>query len=132
MSTKENPLVSVIIPMFNAQEWIVGLLHSILNQSYQNIEVILVNDGSTDESLALVEKFSKDLGEIRMRVVNQENCGVSGARNEGVRNSTGELLAFVDSDDVWIREKVERQVKEMNELGIAATACSYAIFRDSD
>ena len=132
MSTKENPLVSVIIPMFNAQEWIVGLLHSILNQSYQNIEVILVNDGSTDESLALVEKFSKNLGEIRIRVVNQENCGVSGARNEGVRNSTGELLAFVDSDDVWIREKVERQVKEMNELGIAATACSYAIFRDSD
>ena len=77
--------------------------------------MILVNDGSTDESLALVEKFSKDLGEIRIRVVNQENCGVSGARNEGVRNSTGELLAFVDSDDVWIREKVERQVKEMNE-----------------
>ena len=118
--------------MFNAQEWIVGLLHSILNQSYQNIEVILVNDGSTDESLALVEKFSKDLGEIRIRVVNQENCGVSEARNEGVRNSSGELLAFVDSDDVWIREKIERQVNEMNELGIAASACSYAIFRDSD
>ena len=118
--------------MFNAQEWIVGLLHSILNQSYQNIEVILVNDGSTAESLALVEKFSKNLGEIRIRVVNQKNCGVSGARNEGVRNSTGELLAFVDSDDVWIREKIERQVKEMNEFGIAATACSYAIFRDSD
>ena len=132
MNTKVNPLVSVIIPMFNAQEWIVGLLHSILNQSYQNIEVILVNDGSTDESLALVEKFSKDLGEIRIRVVNQENCGVSEARNEGVRNSSGELLAFVDSDDVWIREKIERQVNEMNELGIAATACSYAIFRDSD
>jgi glycosyltransferase involved in cell wall biosynthesis len=132
VNTKENPLVSVIIPMFNAQEWIVGLLHSILNQSYQNIEVILVNDGSTDESLALVEKFSKNLGEIKIRVVNQENCGVSEARNEGVRNSSGELIAFVDSDDVWIREKIERQVNEMNELGIAATACSYAIFRESD
>ena len=132
MNSKENPLVSIIIPVFNAQGWIVSLLHSILNQSYQNFEVILVNDGSTDESLALIEKFSKDSGEIRIRVINQENCGVSEARNVGVRNSNGELLAFVDSDDVWIREKIERQVNEMIELDIDATACSYAIFRDSD
>lgn len=132
MTSKENPLVSIIIPMFNAQEWITGLLQSILNQTYQNIEVILVNDGSTDESLALVNKFSKDFSEIRIKVVNQENTGVSEARNEGVRNSTGDLLAFVDSDDIWIREKIERQVNVMIKSDIAATACSYAIFRDSD
>ena len=132
MNSKENPLVSIIIPMYNAQKWINGLLHSILNQTYQNIEVILVNDGSTDESLALVEKFLEELGETRIQVVNQENTGVSEARNEGVRNSIGELLAFVDSDDIWIREKIERQVNTMIELDIAATACSYAIFRDSN
>ena len=118
--------------MYNAQDWIVGLLHSIVNQSYQNIEVILVNDGSTDDSLVLVEKFLEDSGEIRIHIVNQENAGVSEARNEGVRNSIGELLAFVDSDDIWIREKIERQVNEMFDLDVAATACSYAIFRDSD
>lgn len=132
MSSKENPLVSIIIPMYNAQEWIVSLLQSILNQTYQNIEVILVNDGSTDESLVLVNKFSKDFSEIRIKVVNQRNTGVSEARNEGVRNSIGELLAFVDSDDIWIREKIERQVSAMIKSDIAATACSYAIFRDSD
>ena len=132
MKLKTYPLVSIIVPMYNAQEWIVGLLHSILNQTYQNIEVILVNDGSTDDSLVLVEKFIDDLGEIRIRIVNQENTGVSEARNEGVRNSFGEFLAFVDSDDIWIREKIERQVNEMFDLDVAATACSYAIFRDSD
>jgi len=132
MTSKENPLVSIIIPMFNAQEWIVGLLQSILNQTYQKIEVILVNDGSTDESLALVNKFSKDYSEIIIKVINQGNTGVSEARNEGVRNSNGELLAFVDSDDIWIREKIERQVSAMTKSDIAATACSYAIFRDSD
>jgi glycosyltransferase involved in cell wall biosynthesis len=94
--------------------------------------VILVNDGSTDNSLVLVEKFLEDSGEIRIQIVNQENTGVSEARNEGVRNSIGELLAFVDSDDIWIREKIERQVNEMFDLHVAATACSYAIFRDSD
>jgi glycosyltransferase involved in cell wall biosynthesis len=132
MTSKENPLVSIIIPMFNAQEWIVGLLQSILNQTYKNIEVILINDGSTDESLTLVNKFSKDFREIRLKVVNQANTGVSEARNEGVRNSIGELLAFVDSDDIWIREKIERQVRAMIKSDVAATACSYAIFRDSD
>ena len=113
--------------MFNAQEWIVGLLHSILNQSYQNIEVILVNDGSTDDSLVLVEKFLDDLGEIRIQIVNQENTGVSEARNEGVRNSIGELLAFVDSDDIWIREKIERQVNEKTAQLSAREGCRLSL-----
>jgi len=132
MNLERNPLVSIIIPMYNAQEWIVGLLHSILNQSYQNIEVILVNDGSTDSSLELVTKFSKDYGENRIRIVNQENSGVSASRNEGVRNSTGELLAFVDSDDIWLEEKIERQVNEMTNSNLAASACSYGIFEDAN
>ena len=132
MNSKENPLVSIIIPMYNAQEWIVGLLQSILDQSYQNIEVILVNDGSTDTSVELVTKFSTEFTAIKITIVNQENRGVAAARNEGVRNSTGEFLAFVDSDDIWLKWKMERQVSEMIESGAAATACSYAIFKDSN
>ena len=132
MMLENKPLVSIVIPMYNAQEWIIGLLHSILNQSYQNIEVILVNDGSTDLSLELVTKFLRDFGGKRIRVVNQENSGVSVARNEGVRNSTGELLAFVDSDDIWLKGKIERQVNEIINSNLAASACSYAIFEDAN
>lgn len=132
MISNKFPLVSIVIPMFNAQEWIIGLLQSITNQSYKNIEVIVVNDGSTDSSLELVTKFSEKFSEIKISILDQKNSGVSVARNEGVRNSTGEVLAFVDSDDVWLKDKIERQVNELIESNVKATACSYAIFRGSD
>jgi glycosyltransferase involved in cell wall biosynthesis len=132
MKLERYPLVSVVIPMYNAQDWIIGLLRSILNQSYQNIEVILVNDGSTDSSIDLITNFLKDYGECRIIVFNQENSGVSVARNEGVRLSSGEFVAFVDSDDIWLKGKIERQVKEMIDSNLGACACSYAIFNDSN
>lgn len=132
MSMTDQPLVSIVIPMYNAQDWIVGLLESILRQTYRNIEIILVNDGSTDASAEVVSRFSKrDFG-IDLRVILQENSGVSEARNEGVRQSSGELLAFVDSDDIWMAEKIERQVQQIVEQNASAVSCSYAIFRDSD
>ena len=118
--------------MFNAQEWIVELLISIGNQSYRNIEIIVVNDGSTDSSMELVAIFSKKNPRINLRLIDQENSGVSAARNEGVRNSNGELIAFVDSDDIWIREKLEHQVREVVVSSASAVACSYAIFDDSN
>ena len=69
---------------------------------------------------------------MELRVVTQRNRGVSEARNEGVRQSSGELLAFVDSDDIWMPEKIELQVKEIITCNASAVTCSYAIFRDSD
>jgi glycosyltransferase involved in cell wall biosynthesis len=132
MKLEEYPLVSVVIPMHNAQDWIIGLLHSIVNQSYKNIEVVLVNDGSTDSSLELVTTFLKNFGENKIRVLNQENSGVSAARNEGVRHSKGDYLAFVDSDDIWLKRKIEMQVKEMINSNLGACACSYAIFKDTN
>lgn len=118
--------------MFNAQEWIVELLVSIVNQSYQNIEIILVNDGSTDSSMDLVANFMRETHEVNIRLITQENSGVSTARNVGVRNSNGELIAFADSDDIWLSEKIELQVSEIVDTHITAVACSYAIFRDID
>lgn len=132
MNTDKNPLVSVVIPMYNAQDWIVGLLESILNQTYRNIEIILVNDGSTDASADIVSMFSSRNSEIELRVILQPNSGVSEARNEGVRHASGELLAFVDSDDIWMAGKIERQVREIVRTNASAVSCSYAIFRDSD
>ena len=132
MNENEFPLVSVIIPMFNAQDWINGLLVSILNQTYQNIEIVLVNDGSTDASVEIVSMFSQHRAGIELRIVTQRNSGVSEARNEGVRQAQGDLLAFVDSDDIWMPEKIERQVAAIVTLEASAVACGYAIFRDLD
>ncbi len=132
MIPDKYPLISVVIPMYNAQEWIVGLLESILRQTYRNIEIILVNDGSTDASAEIVSQFSERNAGIELRVVLQKNSGVSEARNEGVSRSSGELLAFVDSDDVWMPEKIELQVRELIRQNASAVSSSYAIFRDSD
>ena len=132
MNLGDNPLVSVVVPMFNAQEWIDGLMRSILNQSYKNFEVIILDDGSTDASVTLVSQIIKEFGENRVRVITQENSGVSAARNEGVRNSNGAFIAFVDSDDIWLKHKLEHQVRVMTSQNLAAVACSYAIFKDSD
>lgn len=132
MNTNKNPLVSVVIPMYNAEDWIVGLLESILSQTYRNIEIILVDDGSTDTSTEIVSMFSRRDSEINLRVIRQQNSGVSEARNEGVRHSSGDLLAFVDSDDIWMAGKIEWQVREITRQNASAVSCSYAIFRDSD
>ncbi len=132
MKSANHPLVSVIIPMYNSQDWIVSLLHSIENQSYQNIEVILLNDGSTDETVELIQQFVTDSSRRSIHLINQENNGVSSARNEGVRHARGDFIAFVDSDDIWLQEKIEKQVSEMISLNLSATACSYAIFADSN
>lgn len=91
--------ISVIIPIFNAENWISRCLNSILNNSYENLEVICINDGSTDKSLALLHEFEKK--DKRVILVDQPNGGVSAARNKGLEIATGEYISFVDADD-WI------------------------------
>ena len=127
-----DPLVSIIIPMYNSREWIEKLLLSISLQSYKNIEVILVNDGSVDNSEYEIGKFAAKNRQLNMKVVHQSNQGVSSARNNGVLHSNGELIAFVDSDDVWHPSKIEGQVRMLQDKGVEAIACSYVIFRDSN
>jgi glycosyltransferase involved in cell wall biosynthesis len=100
------PLVSVIIPNYNYAKYLSRAISSVENQTYQNIEIIVVNNGSTDESLLVL----KDYG-ARIRVIDQENLGQAGARNSGLRAASGELIAFLDADDFWQEDKVEKQVK---------------------
>ena len=91
-------MISVIVPVYNVEEYLEECLDSIQCQTYSNIEVILVNDGSTDHSQEICERYCKQ--DPRFRLINQENQGQSVARNNGVAASTGELITFVDSDDV--------------------------------
>ena len=91
------PKVSVIIPCYNVEKYLGKCLESILNQTYSNLEIICVNDGSTDSTLALLEEYSQK--DERIRIINQQNQGVSAARNSGLEVATGSYIIFVDSDD---------------------------------
>jgi len=96
-------LISVIIPYFNRESTIVRAVNSVINQSYKDIEIILVDDASTDKSLSVVRKISKTDKRI-LSLSLQKNSGVSEARNYGVSKSKGEYLAFLDSDDYWYKD----------------------------
>lgn len=106
-------MISVIIPVYNVENYLEECLKSVQNQTYTNIEVILVNDGSTDNSKHICERYCQE--DIRFHLVNQENQGQSVARNTGVAASTGEFIAFVDSDDVIKANYLEELMKYMTE-----------------
>ena len=101
-----SPLVSVIIPVYNCEKYIQACLKSVLQQSYQNIEIIVVNDGSQDQSIELVKQFK----DPRIAVVHKQNGGLSSARNAGISASHGDLLALLDADDLWLPHKLEAHV----------------------
>jgi GT2 family glycosyltransferase len=102
---QDQPLVSVIIPAFNVAAWIGETIQSVLRQSYRPIEVIVVDDGSTDDTALVAGKFGNALTYLR-----QPNAGVGAARNTGFKASRGDLIAFVDADDLWLPGKLEEQV----------------------
>lgn len=104
-----NPLVSVIIPAYNAEKTITHTLNSVLNQTYKNLEIIVVDDGSGDRTTAIVKEIA--LQEPRIILLEQANSGVAIARNLGIEKSTGEFIAPIDADDIWFAEKIEKQLK---------------------
>ena len=104
--------VSIVVPVYKVEKYLSKCIESILNQTYEKIELILVNDGSPDESDKICKKYFYDK---RVKYIKKENGGVSSARNIGIENATGEYLVFVDSDD-WIEEQmIEEMVKELND-----------------
>ena len=98
-------LVSVVIPNHNGEKYIAECIDSVLSQTYKEIEIIVVDDGSTDESLEVLNGYSK-----RVRIISSMNYGVNHARNLGLLGSHGDFVAFCDSDDWWEPEKIARQI----------------------
>ena len=115
-----NVLISIIIPVYNVEDYLERCLDSIIHQSYKNIEIIVINDGSTDSSLKILEKYA--LKNSRIIIVNQENKGLSGARNIGVEKAIGDYIWFVDGDDFIDNDACERLIsfveKENQDLDI--------------
>lgn len=95
----EQPLISVIIPVYNAERYLAQCLNSVINQTYTNLEIICVNDGSKDDSLKLLQKYARN--DPRVQILDKENAGVSSARNDALKLASGDYIMFVDSDD-WV------------------------------
>lgn len=107
----QNPLISVVIPAFNRENTITYCLNSVLAQTYDNIEVIVVDDCSTDDTVAVVKGYS----DPRIRcIVLEKNSGAQAARNRGIKEAKGDWIAFQDSDDEWLPDKLERQIRVLS------------------
>ncbi|MES2439820.1 MAG: glycosyltransferase family 2 protein [Verrucomicrobiota bacterium] len=114
----KGPFVSVIIPTYNRADTVARTIQSVLDQTYQPMEVIVVDDGSTDQTLEVLEQFDS-----RIQVIRQPNGGPSAARNNGVAHSKGAIIAFLDSDDTWRKDKLEHQVRMMEAGGESVPCC---------
>jgi len=124
----EKPLISVIVPVYNVENYIVDCVNSIISQSYDNLEIILVDDGSTDNSGILCDSYlSKD---ARVRVIHQSNRGLSAARNIGIDIAQGDYIGFVDSDDCIHPEMYSRLMEDITEYDVLLSFCQYKRFRN--
>ncbi|SHG69577.1 Glycosyltransferase involved in cell wall bisynthesis [Chryseobacterium oranimense] len=109
-------MISVIIPAYNSEDTIIKALNSVKNQTYKgDIEIIVINDGSKDSTQNMVENYQNENKNINLILINQVNSGVSKARNEGLKRSKGEYICFLDSDDVWLNNKLEVQMENFND-----------------
>lgn len=105
-----NTLISVIMPAYNAEKYIEESIKSVINQTYTNIELIIVNDCSKDKTQEIIDKWSKEDSRIK-KYINEKNSGVAYTRNYGIQKSTGEWIAFLDSDDLWTKDKLQKQIE---------------------
>lgn len=120
---KEQPQVSIIVPVYNVENYIERCLNSLVNQTFKDIEIITINDGSTDKSLELLNKYAKE--DIRISVIDLGDEGVSYCRNLGIEKANGKYIMFVDSDD-WIDSSmVEVLYKKAEENKLDLVMCSY-------
>ncbi|GHU53904.1 hypothetical protein FACS1894132_07430 [Clostridia bacterium] len=119
--------ISIVIPCYNVEKYIEKCLESVLNQTYENLEIIVINDGSTDSTPRLIEKYLRD---TRIVYIDQKNAGVSVARNAGISASTGKFIGFVDSDDYLELTIYEKLYKALKDNNADVSACNYNLVYD--
>ena len=116
-----NDTVSIIVPIYNKEKYLEKCLDSILGQTYRDLEIILVDDGSTDNSLAICQRYAEK--DPRIKIYHKPNGGVSSARNLGLEKSTGTLISFADPDDSLHAECIERLKRVLDETGAEIAYC---------
>jgi glycosyltransferase involved in cell wall biosynthesis len=124
----QSKLVSIIIPAYNAEEFISVCIQSVLNQTYRNIEIIVINDGSTDSTLEIIYSFT----DPRLILVNQENKGCSASKNQGLRIAKGDFIQYLDADDYLSPDKIEKQVNKLSFNDNHIAVCKTVIISDND
>ena len=125
-STTNTPRVSVIMPVYNAEGTIAEAIRSVLDQSFRDFELLIVNDGTPDSSMAVCATFSDD----RIRIINQENRGLAGARNTGIRAACGDFIALIDSDDSWTHDKLMMHIIHLEASPHVGVSYAGSVFID--
>ena len=119
-------MISIIIPAYNAEKYLESTIQSVINQTYTDWELIIINDGSNDGTLELISNF-KDR-DSRIKVFSYENAGVAHSRNRGIAKARGEYIAFLDADDLWTPNKLEMQLEALQnnlDVGVAYSWVDY-------
>ncbi len=119
-------MVSVIIAIYNVAEYLPDCLDSVLNQSFSDLEILCVNDGSTDNSLSILEEYSRK--DIRIKVINKANGGLSDARNAGMDAASGNYLAFLDGDDAYEQDHIANLLSSIENHASALACCNYSYY----
>lgn len=122
----QKELVSIIVPIYNVEKYLEECIESIISQTYKNIEIILVNDGSTDGSKKIVDEYASKYKFIK--VIHKKNGGLSDARNCGIKNSNGEYICFVDSDDIVTNDYIETMYYNIKNYNTCIAACGMCNF----
>lgn len=121
-----KPTVSVVIPTYNRAKYVTETIDSVLSQSYTDYEIIVVDDGSTDNTREALAPYMD-----RIRYIHQQNSGVSAARNRGIKAARGKWIAFLDSDDIWLPEKLAVQIKDISKYpGVCLHTTNAGLYRE--
>ena len=126
---ESQPLVSVIMPCFNAEKYISESIESVVNQTYTNWELLITDDQSSDRTPAIVQAFSEKEPRINFAVAEQHS-GIAGTRNQSLARAKGRFVAFLDNDDLWVADKLEKQVSFMLENGHAFVYSAYELMNE--
>jgi glycosyltransferase involved in cell wall biosynthesis len=122
-----SPLISVIVPAYNSAKTVLETVHSVLNQSLQDLELIVIDDGSTDDTLSVLDSVT----DPRLKVFSFENAGTPTSRNRGIERALGEFLSFIDADDLWAPDKLEKQLQALQGQPEAGVAYSWTLIMDA-
>lgn len=130
MKKFEKELVSIITPMYNGEKFVAKTIKSVLNQNYKNWEMIIIDDGSKDNSPTIVEEYSKK--DKRIQLVRQKNAGSGAARNNGIRRAKGQYICLLDADDTWESNFLEEQIKLIKEKNATLVFSSHNRIDEND